>query len=203
MSSSEQSPLVGIIMDSDSDLEVMEQPPLIGIIMGSDSDLRVMRHVGRALTVLGLRSNVHYEERVISAHRTTKRMMDYAAEAEERGLRVIVAGAGGSAHLPGMVASETLLPVLGVAITSSPDTLNRALGSMIGMPEGKPLATYQGEAGAFNAGLFSARLLLRDIPELRAAYLSYEAALKQGVIGKDAQLAELGAEAYLATMAKN
>ena len=78
-----------------------------------------------------------------------------------------------------MVASETLLPVLGVAITMSPDTLNRALGSMIGMPEGKPLATFQGEAGAFNAGLFAARLLLPYDAKLESAYLNYEAELKK------------------------
>jgi 5-(carboxyamino)imidazole ribonucleotide mutase len=169
----------------------------VGIIMGSDSDLKVMRHVGRALTTLGLSQGKAYEERVISAHRTPRHMMSYASHAEERGLRVIIAGAGGSAHLPGMVSSETLLPVLGVAITSSPDTLNRALGSMIGMPEGKPLATFQGEAGAFNAGLFAARLLALDDSELRAAYVEYEAGLERTVIAKDADLAAIGAEAYL------
>jgi 5-(carboxyamino)imidazole ribonucleotide mutase len=169
----------------------------IGIIMGSDSDLEVMRHVGRALATLGLQSNTDYEERVISAHRTPQLMAKYAAGAADRGLKMIIAGAGGSAHLPGMVASETLLPVLGVAITSSPDTLNRALGSMIGMPEGKPLATFQGKAGAFNAGLFAARLLLPFDAELSAAYAEYESQLATLVAEKDARLAELGAEAYL------
>src|ERR1700739_4833459 len=106
----------------------------VGIIMGSDSDLTVLRHVGGALKKLGLKSGTDFEERVISAHRTPKEMMKYAQEAEARGLQLIVAGAGGSAHLPGLVASETTVPVLGVAITKSPDTLNRALGSMIGMP---------------------------------------------------------------------
>lgn len=169
----------------------------VGIIMGSDSDLDVMRHVGRALTSLGMTPGQEYEEWVISAHRTPQRMMEYAATAEERGLQVVVAGAAGSAHLPGMVASETVLPVLGVAITKSPDVLNRALGSMIGMPTGKPLATFQGEAGAFNAGLFSVRILALADPVLRAAYVAYEHGLEEEVIGKDAKLKEAGAEQYL------
>jgi 5-(carboxyamino)imidazole ribonucleotide mutase len=169
----------------------------VGIIMGSDSDLEVMQHVGRALNVLGLKSNEDYEERIISAHRTPHRMAEYAADARNRGLKVIVAGAGGSAHLPGMVASETLLPVLGVAITSSPDTLNRALGSLIGMPEGKPLASFQGKAGAFNAGLFAGRLLLLDDAKLEKAYAKYEVELERSVIEKDAQLRGIGAQAYL------
>jgi 5-(carboxyamino)imidazole ribonucleotide mutase len=175
----------------------MSESLRIGVIMGSDSDLKVMRHVGRALTALGLASNADYEERVVSAHRTPKLMMDYAAGAEARGLQVIVAGAGGSAHLPGMVASETRLPVLGVSITSNPDTLNRALGSMIGMPEGKPLATFQGEAGAFNAGLFSARIIMLGDPELKEAYAAYEQQLETAVIAKDEKLRRLGAENYL------
>jgi 5-(carboxyamino)imidazole ribonucleotide mutase len=169
----------------------------VGIIMGSDSDLGVMRHVGRALALLGLEHGLDYEERVVSAHRTPKRMMEYAAQAEERGLRVIVAGAGGSAHLPGMVASETVLPVLGVAVTSSPDTLNRALGSMIGMPEGKPLAVFQGEGGAFNAGLFAVRILVAADPALRASYRHYETGLESAVMAKDARLSKLGAAGYL------
>lgn len=169
----------------------------VGIIMGSDSDLGVMRHVGRALRTLGLRANADYEERVVSAHRTPGEMAGYARTALERGLEVIVAGAGGSAHLPGMVASETVLPVLGVAVTSSPDTLNRALGSMIGMPEGKPLATFQGESGAFNAGLFAVRLLALGDPGLRRRYQDYDLAQGQEVRAKDALLRSLGAEGYL------
>lgn len=175
----------------------------VGVIMGSDSDLKVMRHVGRALTRLGLESNLDYEDRVISAHRTPKKMIKYANEAVDRGLQVIIAGAGGSAHLPGMVASETTLPVLGISITSSPDTLNRALGSMIGMPEGKPLATFQAEAGAFNAGLFAARILALHDPVLRDAYIAYESNLEEEVGRKDDKLAELGADGYLAMQAEN
>jgi len=169
----------------------------IGIIMGSDSDLPTMGRAGEALQAVGLESNVHYEERVVSVHRTLGRAVRYADRAEGRGLEVIIAGAGGSAHLPGIVASETIVPVLGVAVTNSPDTLNRALGSMIGMPEGKPLAVFQGETGAFNAGLFAARLLAQRNPELREAYLKYEADLKDGVIKKDKELAAKGSEIYL------
>lgn len=169
----------------------------VGIIMGSDSDLVVMRHVGRALKMLGLKSGTDFEERVISAHRTPGEMAKYAHEAESRGLQVIVAGAGGSAHLPGMVASETKVPVLGVAITKSPDTLNRALGSMIGMPEGKPLAVFQAEAGAFNAGLFAARILALADESIKTAYEKYETGLHNEVLAKDTKLKVLGADEYL------
>jgi len=96
-----------------------------------------------------------------------------------------------------MVASETVLPVLGVAVTKSPDTLNRALGSMIWMPEGKPLATFQGEAGAFNEGLFAARIIAINNPELKLAYKQYENGLKEAVAKKDKKLHELGAQEYL------
>lgn len=180
----------------------MESRLRVGVIMGSDSDLKVMRHAGRALTRLGLVNYLDYEDRVISAHRTPKKMIEYANDAEDRGIQVIIAGAGGSAHLPGMVASETALPVLGVAITSSPDTLNRALGSMIGMPEGKPLATFQAEAGAFNAGLFAARILALHDPELHQAYKEYEIQLRDQVCAKDDLLSSLGAENYLARQAE-
>lgn len=138
----------------------------VGVIMGSDSDLSTMRHAGVALTVDGLKFGHDYEDRVISAHRTPETMAEYAATAEERGLKAIIAGAGGSAHLPGMVASETKLPVLGVAITKRPQVMNRALGSLIGMPEGKPLATFQGENGAHYAGKLAARIVKLN-PELR------------------------------------
>lgn len=175
----------------------MSEKLRVGIIMGSDSDLKVMRHSGRALTRLGLKSNVDYEERVVSAHRTPGWMREYAGAAEERGLQIIIAGAGGSAHLPGMVASETIIPVLGVAVTSNTDVMNRALGSTIGMPEGKPLATFQAESGAFNAGLFAVRILALTDPELRQAYRDYEAASVKDVMAKDKRLEELGAEAYL------
>jgi len=167
--------------------------------MGSDSDLKVMQHVGRALRTLGIEHGEGYEERVVSAHRTPSWMREYTETAPDRGIQVIVAGAGGSAHLPGMVASETNLPVLGVAITSNTDVMNRALGSMIGMPEGKPLATFQAEAGAFNAGLFAARILALQDPELDATLTEYNENLAQAVMKKDSRLSELGAERYLSS----
>jgi 5-(carboxyamino)imidazole ribonucleotide mutase len=169
----------------------------VGVIMGSDHDLHTMKYVGHALTKLGLKSTIDYEERVISAHRTPGAMKEYAETAESRGLEVIVAGAGGSAHLPGMVASETIIPVLGVAITKNPDVMNQALGSMIGMPEGKPLAVFQAEKGAFNAGLFAARILAIHNPGLAEAYRSYEAAMRSDVRAKDSTLRDLGAVEYL------
>ncbi|MCA9325162.1 5-(carboxyamino)imidazole ribonucleotide mutase [Candidatus Saccharibacteria bacterium] len=168
----------------------------VGIIMGSDSDLGTMRHVGDALRHIGLGSSI-YEERVISAHRTPSAMTQYAGVAAARGLQVIVAGAGGSAHLPGMVASETRLPVLGVAITGSPDVMNPALGSMIRMPKGKPLATFEGEAGAFNAGLFTARILALSNPGIDDRLRQYDEALAVEVMSKDELLRTMGAEEYL------
>jgi 5-(carboxyamino)imidazole ribonucleotide mutase len=169
----------------------------VGIVMGSDSDLETMQHTGRALRGLGFQECIDYEERVLSAHRTPDEMVEYGAEAEQRGLEVIVAGAGGSADLPGMVASKTFLPVLAVAVTKSPDVMNLALASMIGMPEGKPLPVFQGEKGAFNAGLFSARLLMRGNRRLRKAYEKYNEELRQTSLEKDKELRELGAQTYL------
>lgn len=178
-----------------------EADPIVGIIMGSDSDLPVMKHVGRALDQLNLAEPIPYEERVISAHRTPARMVEYARTARGRGLQVIVALAGGSAHLQGMTASETTLPVLGVAITSNPDVLNRALGSMIGLPEGKPLASFQGKEGAFNAGLLAARILSLARPDITAALEEYDAKLAATVEAKDVELHALGAEGYEAQRA--
>jgi len=185
----------------------------VGIIMGSDSDRTTMREAGRALTILGLKETVDYEARIVSAHRTAQWMMDYAHAAEERGLHVIIDGAGGSAHLPGMVASETLIPVLGVAVTENPDVMNRALGSMIGMPEGKSLAVFQGKAGAFNAGLFAAKILMPSDPVLRENYLNYERMnLEVPVYAKDDIMNAVGmgedydrglAEDYVAAFAHN
>lgn len=169
----------------------------VGVVMGSESDLPTMQHAGRALTRLGLGEGTDYEVRIKSAHRTPQEMAQYAEEAEERGLEVIIAGAGGSAHLPGMLASETLLPVIGVSVTDSQDTLNRALGSMIGMPEGVPLAIFQGEKGAFNAGLMAARILAVHNPVLKEAYYRYQAELRTPVVQVDRELAEGGTEAFL------
>lgn len=130
--------------------------PLVGVIMGSSSDWDVMKH---AVSILK-EFNVPYETEVVSAHRTPDRMFEYAENAVERGLKCIIAGAGGAAHLPGMVAAKTVLPVLGVPVTSSQLQGLDSLLSIVQMPKGIPVATFTiGEAGASNAGLFAVALL--------------------------------------------
>lgn len=143
--------------------------PLVGVIMGSDSDWEVMKHAVSILKDF----NVPYEAEVVSAHRTPDRMFEYAETAVERGLKCIIAGAGGAAHLPGMVAAKTILPVLGVPITSKQLLGMDSLFSIVQMPRGIPVATFAiGEAGAFNAGLFAASLLA--VEDIRLATLLVE-----------------------------
>ncbi len=133
-----------------------DQPPLIGIIMGSRSDWETMRHASEILTELG----VPHETRVVSAHRTPDRLYTYAKEAAGRGLKAIVAGAGGAAHLPGMAASMTRLPVLGVPVESKALKGMDSLLSIAQMPAGIPVGTLAiGQAGAVNAGLLAAAIL--------------------------------------------
>jgi 5-(carboxyamino)imidazole ribonucleotide mutase len=130
--------------------------PLVGIIMGSQSDWPTMKHAADALAALG----VPYEARIVSAHRTPKRLYDYAHSAKARGLKVIIAGAGGAAHLPGMAASMTPLPVLGVPVESKALKGHDSLLSIVQMPAGIPVGTLAiGAAGAANAGLFAAAIL--------------------------------------------
>ncbi|SEA71220.1 5-(carboxyamino)imidazole ribonucleotide mutase [Nitrosospira multiformis] len=130
--------------------------PLVGVIMGSSSDWEVMKHAVEILK----KFHVPYEAEVVSAHRTPDRMFEYAETAGGRGLKCIIAGAGGAAHLPGMVAAKTLLPVLGVPVTSRQLQGLDSLLSMVQMPKGVPVATFAiGEAGAANAGLFAVALL--------------------------------------------
>jgi len=130
--------------------------PLVGIIMGSRSDWETMRHAAETLTRLG----VPHETRVVSAHRTPQRLYDYAQGAAERGLRVIIAGAGGAAHLPGMAAAMTRLPVLGVPVESHALKGMDSLLSIVQMPAGVPVGTLAiGRAGAVNAGLLAAAML--------------------------------------------
>ncbi len=128
----------------------------IGIIMGSNSDWAVMQHAAAVLKQFG----IAYETRVVSAHRTPDLMFEYAQTARERGLQAIIAGAGGAAHLPGMVAAKTTLPVLGVPVPSKYLRGEDSLLSIVQMPKGIPVATFAiGEAGAANAALFAAALL--------------------------------------------
>ncbi|MBY0322163.1 MAG: 5-(carboxyamino)imidazole ribonucleotide mutase [Reyranella sp.] len=130
--------------------------PAVGLIMGSQSDWATMRHAAETLEALG----VPFEARIISAHRTPKRMMNYAAAAKGRGLKVIIAGAGGAAHLPGMTASMTPLPVLGVPVESAALKGQDSLLSIVQMPAGIPVGTLAiGRAGAVNAGLLAASIV--------------------------------------------
>lgn len=147
--------------------------PLVGIIMGSRSDWPTMRHAAEVLDELG----VPREARVVSAHRTPQRLYDYARTARERGLRVIIAGAGGAAHLPGMAASMTPLPVLGVPVESAALKGQDSLLSIVQMPGGIPVGTLAiGKAGARNAGLLAAAILALSDPGLAARLDAFRAA---------------------------
>jgi len=151
----------------------MASTPLVGIIMGSTSDWETMQHAAAQLKALG----VPFEKRVVSAHRTPKLMLSYAEAAEKRGLKVIIAGAGGAAHLPGMTASFTTLPVLGVPVESKALKGLDSLLSIAQMPGGVPVATFAiGKAGAINAALFAASLLAQSDAKTKRAWKNFRAA---------------------------
>jgi 5-(carboxyamino)imidazole ribonucleotide mutase len=155
--------------------------PLVGIIMGSTSDWETMQGAADTLTALG----VAHEVRVVSAHRTPDLLFDYAATARERGLKAIIAGAGGAAHLPGMTASKTSVPVLGVPVQSKALNGIDSLLSIAQMPSGIPVATFAiGPAGAKNAALFAAALLANENIELRMALDAFRAAQTAAVLSK-------------------
>jgi len=157
--------------------------PLVGVIMGSDSDLPVMRGAVDVLTEFDVAHEVH----VVSAHRTPERMVEYARSAAGRGLRVIIAGAGGAAHLPGMTASLTPLPVIGVPVPLQHlDGLDSLL-SIVQMPDGIPVATV-GTGKARNAGLLAVRILGASDDTLRERMAEYQAGLATLVADKDAKL---------------
>ena len=152
--------------------------PLIGIVMGSQSDWATMRHAAEILDELG----ISYESRIVSAHRTPKRMAEYAETARDRGLRVIIAGAGGAAHLPGMIASQTSLPVLGVPVESRALKGMDSLLSIVQMPKGIPVGTLAiGEAGAGNAALLAAAILSTHDTEIAKTLEAWRAALTASV----------------------
>jgi len=156
----------------------MEGKPLVGVIMGSQSDWDVMQHAVRVLIDFG----VAHEKRVVSAHRTPDTMFEYAETARERGLACIIAGAGGAAHLPGMIASKTTLPVLGVPVPSRHLAGQDSLYSIVQMPKGIPVATFAiGEAGAANAGLFAVSLLAISDPDLARKLAEYREKLREQV----------------------
>jgi phosphoribosylaminoimidazole carboxylase PurE protein len=160
---------------------------LVGIIMGSDSDLPVME---AAATMLE-RFRVPYELTVVSAHRTPERLYDYASTAADRGLQVIIAGAGGAAHLPGMVAAISVLPVIGVPISATKLQGEDALLSIAQMPAGVPVATVAIDNAA-NAGILAAQILSVADPALRARLAAYKQELKDTVLAKAAKVERSG-----------
>lgn len=155
----------------------MQEPtPRVGVIMGSQSDWETMRHASETLAALG----IQHECRVVSAHRTPDLLFEYAANASARGLAAIIAGAGGAAHLPGMAASKTAVPVLGVPVEGKALQGVDSLLSIVQMPGGVPVATFSiGESGARNAALFAARILAADDPALGARLEAYRAGEEQ------------------------
>jgi 5-(carboxyamino)imidazole ribonucleotide mutase len=153
--------------------------PLVGVIMGSQSDWKTMKHACRVLEELG----IPFEKKVVSAHRTPDYMFEYAQTAEDRGIKVIIAGAGGAAHLPGMVAAKTTLPVIGVPVQSKALYGLDSLLSIVQMPGGVPVATVAiGKAGATNAGLLAASILGISYPEIMEALKARREKIRQEVL---------------------
>lgn len=153
--------------------------PIVGVVMGSQSDWDVMQHTANVLRDFG----VAFEHKVVSAHRTPDAMFEYAESAKDRGLKCIIAGAGGAAHLPGMIASKTTIPVLGVPVPSKHLAGQDSLYSIVQMPKGIPVATFAiGEAGAANAALFAVSLLANDDATLATKLSEYRERLKEQVV---------------------
>ncbi len=156
--------------------------PLVGIVMGSRSDWETMQHAAQKLEALG----VPHEVKVVSAHRTPDVLFTYAEQAAARGLRAIIAGAGGAAHLPGMIAAKTAVPVLGVPVQSKALNGMDSLLSIVQMPAGIPVATFAiGNAGAANAALFAAAMLAPEQPEIGAALEAFRARQTADVMAAD------------------
>ncbi|MCC5657466.1 5-(carboxyamino)imidazole ribonucleotide mutase [Nostoc sp. XA010] len=169
--------------------------PLVGIIMGSDSDLPTMKDAIAVCEEFGIENEVA----IVSAHRTPERMVQYAQFAHQRGIKVIIAGAGGAAHLPGMVASLTPLPVIGVPVPTRNLQGIDSLYSILQMPGGIPVATVA-IGNAKNAGLLAVQILATHQPELLERVQQYRKTLCESVIAKQAKLEELGYEQYLQQM---
>ncbi|MDO9226473.1 MAG: 5-(carboxyamino)imidazole ribonucleotide mutase [Pseudomonadota bacterium] len=154
--------------------------PLVGLIMGSVSDWDTMRHAADLLNQFG----IPFEKRVVSAHRTPDLLFEYAETAAARGLKCIIAGAGGAAHLPGMTAAKTHLPVLGVPVMSKALKGMDSLLSIVQMPKGIPTATFAiGEAGAANAALFAVAILANEFPEIRERLIAFRQGQTDSVLG--------------------
>ncbi len=162
--------------------ETASQAPLVGVVMGSRSDWETMQHAVAKLEALG----VPHEVRVVSAHRTPDVLFEYAATAQTRGLRAIIAGAGGAAHLPGMLAAKTAVPVLGVPVQGKALNGMDSLLSIVQMPAGIPVATFAiGNAGAANAGLFAAAMLAHEFQAIAAALDAFRAKQTRDVVEHD------------------
>lgn len=162
--------------------DAAKPPALVGIVMGSRSDWETMQHAAAKLEALG----VPHEVRVVSAHRTPDVLFDYAAGAAARGLRAIIAGAGGAAHLPGMLAAKTAIPVLGVPVQSKALNGMDSLLSIVQMPAGIPVATFAiGNAGAANAALFAAAILAHDHPAIGDSLAAFRARQTDDVASND------------------
>jgi 5-(carboxyamino)imidazole ribonucleotide mutase len=154
----------------------------VGLVMGSNSDWDVMQHAARQLKAFG----VTFEARVVSAHRTPELLFEYAESAEKRGLKAIIAGAGGAAHLPGMLAAKTIVPVLGVPVPSKYLRGEDSLLSIVQMPKGIPVATFAiGEAGAANAGLFAVSMLALEDTTLLARLNAFREEQKNMVLSME------------------
>ncbi|MFG3447580.1 MULTISPECIES: 5-(carboxyamino)imidazole ribonucleotide mutase [unclassified Stenotrophomonas] len=159
-----------------------QSAPLVGIVMGSRSDWETMQHAAQKLDALG----VPYEVKVVSAHRTPDVLFTYAEQAGPRGLRAIIAGAGGAAHLPGMIAAKTAVPVLGVPVQSKALNGMDSLLSIVQMPAGIPVATFAiGNAGASNAALFAAAMLASDQPAIGQALEGFRSRQTEDVMAHD------------------
>ncbi|MEB3249720.1 MAG: 5-(carboxyamino)imidazole ribonucleotide mutase [Merismopediaceae bacterium] len=176
---------------------MVSDAPLVGIIMGSDSDLPTMQ----AAIAVCEEFEVAYEVAIVSAHRTPERMVNYAKTAQERGLKVIIAGAGGAAHLPGMVAALTVLPVIGVPVVTKTLQGVDSLYSIVQMPGGIPVATVA-IGSAKNAGLLAVQILGSFDPELSQRLQAYRQSLTDMVLEKQSILEDVGYQTYLREMAQ-
>ena len=185
----------GVVALSSFDTPRTAAAPRVAVVMGSDSDLPTMQPAVQVLEQFG----VAVEVRVLSAHRTPLEMVEFAQMARERGFKVIIAGAGGAAHLPGMLASLTTLPVIGVPVQSRALSGVDSLHSIVQMPAGIPVATVAIGNG-LNAGLLAAQILATADPRLAQAISDYRDGLHGQVRAKDARLQQLGSRAYLEQM---
>ncbi len=174
---------------------VNSKVPLVGVVMGSDSDLMTMKPAAEVLGELG----VSVEVRILSAHRTPIEMFSFAQESHQRGLKVLIAGAGGAAHLPGMIAALTHLPVIGVPVLSKSLSGVDSMHSILQMPGGVPVATVA-IGGGLNAGLLAAQILATSDSELEENLIAYRKDLHDKVVKKDNRLIELGVIDYLKNM---